>query len=165
MSRALVRSSVTAWFAPPNVTGLYTIARSFPKRFTPGMFRSAAGGGQPGLFSGAVGVVFIVGDSEHREALGGQNSGKKRVEYVVELQMMQHSVHPHAEDAMDDFDLMVDAAKARLRADRQIGTAGLLFQAGENLLEGVYGEPKLLADGATEIWGSIRFDCSEYLNA
>ena len=97
--------------------------------------------------------------------MGGEHSGKKWVHYVVELHVYQHSVHKHSEDAMADFDAVIDAIKDKLRSDRRLNNPSVIFEAGEQLLDGVYGEPVVLEQGATEIWGSVRFDVSEVITS
>ena len=162
MSRATVRAAVAAYFAPPVVTGLNKVFSAAPKRIEGTWFRY----GQPaGTWSGAVGVIGIVSESEERIAIGGDVSGKKWVHYEVEMQLFQHSVRTHSEDAMADFDAMVDNFKDELRAGRRLNSYPIIFEAGERELVGEYGEPKVLADGATEIWGAVRFEVSEVLTA
>lgn len=160
MSRASVRSDVAAFFAPPAVPGLNTIYTSFPKRIPGQDFRA----GQPsGTKSGAVGVVHITGEVEERIAIGGATSGKKWVHYTVELQVFCHSIETHAETAMAFFDTVIDGVKAHLRSDRWLNDYPTVFEAGERELAGYYGEPQVLADGASEIWGGVRFEVSEVL--
>lgn len=160
MSRATIRSAVTAFFQPPAVTGLNKCYSSFPKRIPGPDFRY----GQPsGTKSGAVGVTHIIDEREERIAIGGATSGKKWVHYTVELQVFCHSLETHAETAMDFFDSVIDGVKARLRSDRWLADYPIIFEAGERELVGVYGEPRVLNDGASEIWGSVRFEVSEVL--
>lgn len=161
MSRATIRNAVVQYFTPPAVTGLNALYTSFPKRIPGQDFRK----GQPsGTWSGAVGVVVIVGETEERIAIGGATSGKKWVHYRVRLEVFHHSIHTHSEDAMADFDAVIDAIKAKLRADRYLASAPtVVFEAGEKYLDGDYGEPRTLQDGSTETWGSIEFEVSEVL--
>lgn len=160
MSRATVRSAVMNYFEPPAVAGLNKLFSALPKRIEGTWFRY----GQPaGTLSGCVGVVHIVTESEERIAIGGEHSGKKWVHYTVELQVYQHSLERHAEDAMANFDTVIDNIKAHLRADRRLDDYPVIFEAGEKYLDGEYGEPKVLADGSTEIWGAVRFEVSEIL--
>ena len=161
MSRASVREAVVNYFQPPRAIGLNKVFPSMPKRIEGYWFRY----GQPsGVASGAVGIVQLVGENEERIAIGGEHSGKKRVRYDVQLELYQHSVQRNAEDAMADFDALVDNVKAALRADRRLGDYPIIFEAGEQYLLGEYGEPKVLGDGSTEIWGAIRFEVSEVLD-
>jgi len=64
---------------------------------------------------------------------------------------------------MTYFDSVIDNVKARLRSDRTLNDYPNIFEAGERELSGVYGEPVVLADGSTEIWGAVRFEVSEFL--
>lgn len=160
MSRATVRGAVAAFFAPPAVAGLNTLYTAPPKRIPGPAFREGQPAGTP---SGAVGVVHIVSETEERIAIGGEHSGKKWVHYTVELQVFQHSIHQHSEDAMADFDAVIDAVKTRLRSDRRLDDWPVIFEAGERSLVGVYGEPRVVQDGSTEIWGAVQFEVSEVL--
>ena len=160
MSRTTVRSTVAAFFIPPAVVGLNTVYTSMPKRVNGTDFRS----GQPsGTKSGAVGIVHIVGEREERIAIGGATSGKKWVHYTVELQVFCHSIETHSETAMAFFDTVIDNVKTKLRSDRGLNNYPVIFEAGERELTGVYGEPKVLNDGASEIWGAVSFEVSEVL--
>jgi len=160
MSRASIRAAVAQFFTPTAVTGMNTIYTSVPKRVPGGAFRA----GQPaGTKSGAVGMVYIVSEREERIAIGGPTSGKKWVHYTVELQVYCHSIEPHAEAAMDFFDTVIDGVKAHLRSDRWLNDYPVIFEAGERELVGYYGEPKILNDGASEIWGGVRFEVSEVI--
>ena len=160
MSRAIVRAAVTAFFQPPAVSGLNTVYAAMPKRIPGSDFRS----GQPtGTASGAVGIVQIVNSREERIAIGGATSGKKWVHYTVELQLFCHSVETHAETAMAFFDSVVDAAKDKLRSDRWLNDYPVIFEAGDREHMGIYGDPKVLNDGSSEIWGAIQFEVSEVL--
>lgn len=160
MSRATVRAAILSFFAPPAVPGLNTLYSAHPKRISGPDFRA----GQPaGTQSGAVGVVFLSGENEKRIAIGGEHSGKKRVFYQAEIQVFMHSIHSKSEDAMADFDAVIDGVKARLRSDRRLDDWPVIFEAGEGSLSGAYGEPRVLQDGSTEIWGSVQFEVSEVL--
>lgn len=160
MSRATVRSAVATFFAPPAVSGLNAIYTSFPKRIPGNDFRA---GQAAGTKSGAVGVVHIISEREERIAIGGATSGKKWVHYTVELQVYCHSIETHAETAMAFFDSVIDGVKAHLRSDRWLNDYPVIFEAGERELSGYYGEPRVLNDGASEVWGAVRFEVSEVL--
>ena len=160
MSRATVRAAVAEFFAPPAVPGLNKVFTAMPKRVEGTWFRY----GQPaGTLSGMVAVVHIESEDEERIAIGGEHGGKKWVHYTVALDLYSHSVHRHAEDAMNDFDAVVDGVKDRLRSDRRLNDWPVIFEAGERQLSGEYGEPVVNADGSTEIWGRVRFEVSEVL--
>lgn len=160
MSRQTVRSAVVDYFAPPTVSGLNKVFPAAPKRIEGTAFRD----GQPaGTESGAVGIVNLVSEWEERIAIGGEHSGKKWVHYTVELQIFLHSIRRLSEEAMQDFDEVIDGVKAALRADRRLDDWPVIFEAGEKVLEGEYGDPRVLQDGSTEIWGAVRFEVSEIL--
>lgn len=160
MSRATVRQSVSDFFQPSAVAGLNKVYTSTPKRVSGVDYRY---GQAAGTKSGAVGVVFIMGETEERIAIGGEHSGKKWVHYEVELQVFAHSIEQHSEAAMDFFDTVIDGIKDHLRSDRRLNNYPVIFEAGEESLMGIYGEPRVLSDGATEIWGSVSFTVSEIL--
>ena len=160
VSRQTVRAAVYAWFAPPNVAGLNTLYTAKPKIITAQDFRR----GQPaGTKTGTVGVVNVTRSTEQRIALGGAFSGWKQVSYVVEIQVYCHSTQQKAEDAQDDFDAMFDALVARLRADRTLGST--VWEAGEDALEGQFGEPAVVSGSATERWAALRFVVIEQVQA
>lgn len=158
MGRATIRAAVVDYFDPPACGFLNKLFTAHPKRIEGTWFRY----GQPaGTNSGAVGVVHIVAETEERIAIGGEHYGQKWVHYDVELQLFMHSIHRHSEDAMADFDTLIDNVKAHLRADRRLDDYPVVFEAGERSLTGEYGEPRVLSDGSTEIWGAVRFEVSE----
>lgn len=160
MSRATVRQAVMDYFEPPAVAGLNKLFPSAPKRIEGTWFRY----GQPaGTLSGCVAYINIVSETEERIAIGGEHSGKKWVHYTVELNVFQHSLERHAEDAMANFDTVIDNIKSHLRANRRLADYPVIFEAGEKELVGEYGEPKVSMDGSTEIWGAVRFEVSEVL--
>ena len=160
MSRATIRSAVAAFFQPTAVTGLNYVYSSFPKRIPGEYFRW---GQAAGTKSGAVGVVHIISEREERIGTGGAHSGKKWVHYTVDFQVFCHSVELLAEDAMGFFDSVIDGVKAHLRSDRWLNDYPVIFEAGERELAGYYGDPKVFADGTSEIWGAVRFEVSEVL--
>jgi hypothetical protein len=72
-----------------------------------------------------------------------------------------------AEDAMTDFDTLVDNIKATLRADHRFGdtTGNLVWQGAEPAIDTLYGEPITSDNGATETFAEIRFDVTEMIQA
>ena len=160
MSRATIRAAINSFFAPPAVSGLNTLYAAQPKRIPGTDFRA---GQSAGTKSGVVGIVNIMSSREERIAIGGPTSGQKWVHYQCELQLFCHSIETHSENAMAFFDTVVDNIKAKLRSDRYLSDYPAVFEAGERQLLGVYGEPRVLSDGATEIWGAIRFEVSEVI--
>jgi hypothetical protein len=162
MSRNQVRTIVGSWVAAANISNLNQIFTSHPKRIN---FEANATAGQ---LTRAAGMVFIAGETEERLAVGGASNGIKRVDYDVEFQVFTHSVQQYSQDAMDDFDAIIDAVKNQLRAGgHRLGqTDGtVIWQAAEPSISVVYGEPKTNNGGATEIWAAIRFTVTQMLNS
>ena len=162
MSRAQVRTAVGTWVAGGNVANLNQIFTSFPKRIN---FQENAAAGTA---SRAAGVVFIQSESEDRVAVGGANDGWKRIDYEVEFQIFFHSLHNYAQDAMDDFDAIIDGVKDRLRAGgHRLGQSDgdVIWQAAEPNISVVYGEPKTNEGGAVEIWAGIAFTVTQMIRS
>lgn len=162
MSRAEVRLAVGNWVAAANVPNLNQIFTSFPKRIN---FQENAAAGTP---SRAAGVVFIQQETEGRIAVGGPNDGWKRIDYEVEFQIFFHSMHNYGQDAMDDFDAIIDGVKDQLRAGgHRLGMpdGDTIWQAAEPDISVVYGEPKTNDGGAVEIWAGIAFTVTQMIRS
>jgi hypothetical protein len=164
MSRAQVRSNVAQWIADAAITNLNQVFASHPKRIN---FEQNATAGQA---TRAAGMVFIAGETEERIAVGGANSGWKRVDYDVEFQIYCHSMQNYAQDAMDDFDAIIDAVKDRVRSGgHRLGQpdGSIIWQVGEGVKQIAvsYGEPKTNDGGATEIWAAVEFEVTQMIQA
>jgi hypothetical protein len=162
MTRSQVRTEVGTWIAGANIAHLNQIFTSFPKRIN---FQANSTAGE---ITRAAGVVFIQNESESRVALGGASSGWKRIDYSVMFQVYTHSVAQYAQDAMDDFDAIIDAVKDRIRAGgHRLGNADgtIIWQAAEPQISVDYGEPKTNDGGATEIWAGIRFTVTQMIQS
>jgi len=165
MSRRVVREKVHGWISSAQITTLNQVFTSFPKRidFQVDSF--------PGQVSRAAAVVFIESENESRIAIGGVGSdgtghGWKRVDYSVALQIFHHSLQRNAEDAMEDFDQVIDAVKDRLRNGfHTLGEQDLnvIWQAAEPSIDVQYGEPLTNQGGATETWAAIRFTVTQMI--
>jgi hypothetical protein len=167
MSRKVVREAVQSWVATAQIETLNQVFTSFPKRidFQVNSF--------PGQSSRAAAVVFIESEDEQRIAIGGvgampvgEGFGIKRVDYSIALQVFHHSLQRNAEDAMDDFDQLIDAVKTRLRQGQHtLGETNpnLIWQAAEPSISVQYGEPLTNEGGATETWCAIRFIVTEMI--
>ena len=158
MSRSEVRRAVGDWIAGANIPHLNQIFYSFPKRIN---FQANSTAGE---LTRAAGVVFIASESEQRIAVGGAYSGWKRIDYQVDFQVYTHSMQNYSQDAMDDFDAIIDAIKDRLRAGgHRLGlTDGdVIWQAAEPEISVSYGEPKTNDGGAIEIWAAIEFTVTQ----
>lgn len=161
MSRAQVRSQLATFLTTPPVANVNQILTSFPKQIN---FQVNSTTGQQ---TRAAAVIFIADETESRIALGGATSGKKRLDYTVILQVFTHSMQRKSEDAMNDFDTIIDNLKDRLRSDHRFGDANgqLVWQGAEPEISVNYGEPSSSDRGATETWASIQFQVTQILTA
>lgn len=162
MSRQEVRNAVGNWVAQATIPNLNQIFTSFPKRIN---FESNAA---PGQLTRSAGVVFINAENESRVAVGGAYDGWKRIDYSVEFQVFVHSMQSYAQDAMDDFDNIIDGIKDQLRAGgHRLGMpdGDVIWQAAEPDIMVSYGEPKTNDGGAVEIWAGIAFTVTQMIRS
>lgn len=170
MSRSTVREAVRNWIGSAQIDTLNQTLSSFPKRIN---FQENA---FPGQSSRAAAVVFIENEQEIRIAIGGVASmntggagkGWKRVDYGIALQVFHHSLQRNAEDAMADFDCLIDAIKERLRSGQHtlgVENPNIIWQAAEPGIDVQYGEPLSNEGGATETWAAIRFTVTEMIES
>jgi hypothetical protein len=162
MSRSQVRNAVGNWVAEAGIPNLNQIFVSHPKRIN---FQANSVAGQ---LTRAAGLVFIADESESRIANGGAYNGWKRIDYTVQFQVFTHSMHPHTQDAMDDFDAIIDAVKQKLReGGHRLGLedGDVIWQAAEPSISVMYGEPTTNEGGATEIWAAITFTVTQMISA
>ena len=162
MSRTQVRSAVASWISSASVTNLNQVLTSFPKHLNFQVNSTA------GSLTRAAGIVFIANESEERIAVGGASDGWKRIDYVIDFQIFTHSMQRNAEDAMDDFDAIIDGVKNQLRAGgHRLGLpdGSVIWQAAEPAIDVNYGEPATNESGATETWAAIRFTVTQMIQA
>lgn len=159
--RTGVRATLAAFISNPPIPTLNQVFTSFPKRIN---FQVNA---QPGQLTRSAAVIFIGAENETRLAIGGAHSGWKRVDYTVVIQLYTHSMHPNSEDAMTDFDTLVDNIKTRLRSDHNFGdtTGTLVWQGAEPIISARYGEPSTSNEGATETYAELEFEVTEMIQA
>jgi hypothetical protein len=159
--RADVRATLYNYLKGANIYQLNQLFTSFPKRINYQV------NSKPGQLSRAAAVIFIQSEREKRIAVGGATNGWKQVDYTVVLQIFHHSMQRDAEDAMADFDTLIDNIKTTLRADHRFGdTSGnLVWQGAEPAIDTLYGEPITSDNGATETFAEIRFDVTEMIQA
>ena len=159
--RADVRTTLFNYLKGANIYQLNQLFTSFPKRINYQV------NSKPGQLSRAAAVIFIQSEREKRIAIGGATNGWKQVDFTVVLQIFHHSMQRDAEDAMADFDTLVDNIKATLRADHRFGdtTGNLVWQGAEPAIDTLYGEPVTSDNGATETFAEIRFDVTEMIQA
>lgn len=159
--RSAARQTLYNWIETGNIPNLNQFFFSFPKRIN---FQVNS---RPGQLSRAAAVIFIQSENEQRIAIGGAHNGWKRVDYSVIVQVFQHSLHRDAIQAMTDFDILIDAIKARLRSDHNFGdpSGTLVWQGAEPVINGTYGEPLTSEEGATELWAELQFDITQMIQA
>lgn len=134
MASADVRAAVYAYFAPPAVDILNTLYKAEPI-YAPGTAWQL----DSGVGFGAMGYLHISDESEARAAFGGATGGIKSITYNVALVLLYRYVitSNNTDDGPDSWtdglDTLIDNVKARLRADRTLGTgdSGVVWQAGE----------------------------------
>jgi hypothetical protein len=135
------------------------VYRSFPANVSNGAFMTS------GAKSGAICVPHITAEFEYRVAVGGATSGKKRIDYTVELQLFFRSVNPDPVAAMDDFDATVENLKVLIRSDRTLASANVWhFGEGTEGLRARYGEPSRNGT-VTEIWGAVVCTLTEWITS
>lgn len=153
VGRKEVRETLYNFINVPQVEGINQVFTSFPKRID---FQVNA---IPGEANRCAAVIFIESETESRIAVGGAHDGWKRIDYGVVIQLFHHSLERNAEDAMADFDNVVDALKEHLRSDHNFGDPNgvLVWQGAEPAIDCIYGEPISQKGTSTETWASIRF--------
>lgn len=163
MSRKTIRAAVVDWFTAPPIPGLDAV---YPTAMRDTALLPASGTTVTG--SRASGFVWIVDDKERRVATPAV-AGVRLVDYTVHLQIVHLSWQVKEADAADDLDTLVEAVKARLRSDPRLGqTPDVIFEAAQGKdpqIEGFYGEPQALDNGAIETWFAIGFTVSEQITA
>jgi len=159
--RSGVRTTLYNYLKNANISTLNQIFTSFPKRINYQVNST------PGQLSRSAVVIFIQSEREKRIAIGGATNGWKQVDFTVVLQVFHHSVQRDAEDAMADFDTLIDNIKATLRAAHRFGdtTGNLVWQGAEPAIDCLYGEPVTSDNGATETFAELRFDVTEMIQA
>jgi len=161
VGRTQLRSTLYNYLTGANIATLNQIFTSFPKRIN---FQVNAVAGQ---MSRSAAVIFIESERETRLAIGGATNGWKRVDYTVVLQVFHHSLQNNSEDAMTDFDTLVDNIKNTLRASHNFGDSSQVnvWQGAEPAIDAMYGEPSTSDNGATETWAELRFDVTQMIQA
>ncbi|QAY16123.1 hypothetical protein SEA_SONALI_10 [Arthrobacter phage Sonali] len=129
---------------------------------------------QPDGLPGTVAYVHIDREAETRYALAGANPFGigKALEYMVSIVVLyQYDIPDQPDDKdswVDGLDELLDALKARVRADPTLGTGpgGVIWQAGEG---GHMGGPDLevqrdlpkLHHGKVLSWNALQFKVTE----
>ena len=169
MSRTTVRAAIASYLESANITFLSSV-KPFPAKFTPEM--EFFEGEDPGIQSGAIIYLFIGRESERRIALGGPHDGKKAVEYSFTLDCFFRSMKRKTEDVGEDNETFLDSLITAIRADRQAGAPGVIFQWGEGVNGGgadidvtsYYPRSLNGTASATQVFSSVRVSVVEILN-
>lgn len=161
VGRTELRSTLATFIEPPAVNGINQVFTSFPKRIN---FNEMALAGEANRCAA---VIFIEAETESRVAVGGAFNGWKRVDYTVAIQLFHHSLERNAEDAMANFDIVVDNLKEKLRSDHNFGNPSgyFVWQGAEPDIDCIYGEPLSQKGTSTETWGTIRFTVTQMIQA
>ena len=171
MSRSTVRAALVSYLQNAGITNLSTVYGFPPKLTKEGEFFD---GQDPGHASGVVIYLWFEAQHEQRFALGGAHSGKKGVNYSLVMDCYLRSTHKKSQDAGDDNDNFLDSLVSAIRADRNAGAPGLVFQWGEGQFpnEGVDIDiasfyPRILngAGTATQIYSSVRVNVTEIVTS
>lgn len=130
----------------------------------------------PGEQMGAAAYMHLEQDREHRKAVGGATSGKKRVVHHVGLVVLFKSLQQEpgagevdpGEVAVDAHDILIEAIKTRLRSDRTLG--GTVFSAGEGAELGaddieIHSDLPRLVGTEIHIWTVVRFVVCEWITS
>lgn len=161
VGRTQVRSTLATFIQPPAVGGINQVFTSFPKRID---FQKNSLAGERNRCAA---VIFIETENESRIAVGGAFNGWKRVDFGVVIQLFHHSLERESEDAMANFDMVVDNLKEKLRSDHNFGDPSgvLVWQGAEPAIDCVYGEPVSQNGTSTETWASLRFVVTQMIQA
>jgi len=164
VSRTTVRNGVAAWLTTASISGVNTVYPGEPA-IIPGeaFFTNAVG-----ATSGCVAMILLPQTlREKRISLGGPTSGKKRVDYELNIRLMYRSILSPAAGSdigivsAAELDVIIDSIKARIRADRT--AAGTVWQWGEADLTDAVGDIEYNEAGLT-LWGQIVTEVTEWLD-
>lgn len=175
MGRQSVRAALVDWFSPPGVAQLTKVFAGMPVWASGDTWEFDVSGTWA-----AIAYVHLAEDSEQRIGLGGPQSGEKMITYRVGIVLLGKYLVPNpvpldadSSEWVTYADGLVDAVKARIRADRTLGTNGqVIWQAGEG--EGVNTPdivvqsdiPTLDPDGGVlHIWQAMTFTLYEVITA
>lgn len=115
-------------------------------------------------------VIVITEEGELRFALGGEHSGMKRIDYLVNLEIYFRSLLPEPEAVIEAFDDLVEAIKVRIREDRRLEQPDtVIWQIGE----GGYGiqcdymiaDNNQIGSEPIEHYALMRFEITQWIVA
>ena len=185
MSIATVRDTVAGYFGgnptttvdntgarwtvyrTPKVPGVSTVFTATPSDDAETDYFQGLPAGTP---TGVKLAIQVSRKMSVRIAIGGDHDGLRQNEYRIGLQAFGLSIRPHAEQAQDDFDAVLDGLEAFLYADRSMGTLG---RTDGYLLDGGEGKAGLTiatdpavpgADGRTWLYAEVGFNVREWIH-
>jgi hypothetical protein len=147
MSRRDIRTGVAAYFGGATVTaadwyqptpltgfGLAGVKAYYQNRFEDREYRTTL---DPATRTGAIMCVHLGDDTETRHAMGGSGGGILDAPFNVSLFLFFLTLAPSQANAQVDRDALLEAVRARLRADPTLGmgvnsgSPTIVTQAGE----------------------------------
>ena len=162
-SRTLARRALRDWLVGANIPYLDVVHLAHPLRLD---FNQYA---RDENHQCQIVIVFTE-EGELRFALGGEHSGQKRIDYLVNLEIYFRSLLPGPEEVIEVFDGLIDAIKVRLRADRRAQQdESIIWQMGE----GGYGiqcdfmiaDNNQIGGEPIEHYGLMRFEVTQWITA
>jgi hypothetical protein len=162
-NRGLARRALKDWLLAGNIPHLDDVFIAHPLRLD--FSRYSASEQYQCLM-----VIVFAEEGELRFALGGEHSGMKRIDYLVSLEIYFRSLFPDPDLAIEAFDELIDATKARLRADRRLAQdEDIVWQCGE----GGYGiqcdfmipDNNQIGGEPIEHYGLMRFEITQWIVA
>lgn len=165
-NRRLVRESVKAWLDAQEIPG---IGHIYPGMDSGGLHFEdypSTGGDRD---CECLVMIDIANDIESREAYTGpDNPGGKMIFYQIELEIFHNGNNADAwAEAHNDYDRIVDALKACLRAEgRNLGRPDVYLTAGEYPRSSsivVQSDPVANSNGVAVRHGIMSFQVTQYL--
>jgi hypothetical protein len=128
VSRTTVRNQFVNYLNSANITYLSEV-KNFPAKFTPeGEFYQ---GEDPGHQQGCIVFPYIEAQNEKRIELTGATGGGKEITYDVTFTCIFRSNKRKTEDAGVDAETFLDSFCNAIRASKNCGGNGPIFQWGE----------------------------------
>lgn len=162
-ARQLARNAVADWISNGNIDGIDKVFTVWPLRLDFSNYSSSVHRCQL--------VIVIESENEIRIALGGAHSGKKRIDYLVTTEVYHSSTSDDPQAALDNYDVVIDAIKTRLRADRMAGQTddSIVWQMGEGPFgiqtEFLVPDNWQVGGQPIEFYGRIRFEVTQWITS
>jgi len=128
VSRETVRTQFVNYLNNAGITYLASV-KTFPAKFTPeGEFYDNE---DPGHATGCIVYPYIEAQREKRIELTGATGGGKKIAYTVVFTCIFRSSKRKTEDAGADSEAFLDSFTNAIRASKNCGGSGPIFQWGE----------------------------------